>query len=58
MTRLTEQELADRWGIKVDTMRRRRRRENAPKHMQPGGPGTVILYKVRDVEAWERRHTK
>lgn len=58
MNRLTEKDLAARWGIKVDTMRRRRRNGNVPRYLQPGGPGTVILYKLRDVEAWERKATK
>jgi hypothetical protein len=52
---LNEQELADRWGISVKTLRRWRQEQLGPVFRKLGAR---VIYLLTDVEAFERRSAR
>ena len=59
---LTEQELAERWSLDVQSIRIRRRNGNGevPPYLTLANSATnhTIRYRLADVEAWEESHLK
>lgn len=49
---LTIQDLSERLGVKVQTIRHWRMRGEGPRSFSPGG--RLVRYRLEDVEAWER----
>lgn len=49
---LTGEEAASYLRVSETHLVRWRRRSTGPPYHQPGGPGTKVLYRVRDLEAW------
>lgn len=47
---LTEQEVADRLGLSVQFLRRRRERQEPPRYAKFGGS---VRYPIREIEAFE-----
>ena len=55
---LTEEELAERWGLDVQTVRLRRRNGDSPKYILLAESATkqTIRYPLAEVEAYEGEH--
>lgn len=49
---LTAQEVADHLGLSVALLSKYRQTGTGPHYYQPEGPGTRVLYKLDEVEAW------
>jgi predicted DNA-binding transcriptional regulator AlpA len=50
-TYLTPEDLAEKWGLTLDTLYRWRRRGAGPPHLKINS--RVIRYRLEDVLAWE-----
>lgn len=55
---ITTRQLARRWNMSVDTLRKWRYEGRGPRYFKPSGPNGNALYKIADIEEWEREHTK
>lgn len=56
-TFLTTEELAKRWKMNANTLRNLRFRGQGPTYFKPTGtPGGRVLYRLEDVEAWEKQN--
>ena len=54
---LTTQQLADRWGISSQTLENWRSQGKGPKYVKLGpGKSSPIVYRLADVEKYERKH--
>ena len=54
---LTTEQLADRWGISPQTLDNWRSQGKGPKYVKLGkGKSSAIIYRVSDVEKYERKH--
>lgn len=56
MKRLTEAELAERWSVTPRTLQLWRRAKKGPAFLRLGERS--ILYRLEDIEAYERAHTE
>jgi len=54
---LTTHELAARLRRSTVTLIKWRSRRRGPRFIRPGGEGGPVLYRLSDVEAWERAAT-
>ncbi|MGE5534108.1 MAG: helix-turn-helix transcriptional regulator [Acidobacteriota bacterium] len=53
MAHLDERTLADRWSMSPRTLQRWRQDNKGPQYLKLGGR---VVYRLTDVEAWERAH--
>lgn len=54
---ITTEELAKRWGVSPVTIRNQRSKGEGPPYFKPFGPNGKALYKVEDVDAYEKSRT-
>jgi hypothetical protein len=54
---LTTAELAARLRRSAISLRKWRSRKCGPPFLRPGGPGSPVLYRISDIDAWERAQT-
>lgn len=54
---LTTAELAARWRLDPATLRNWRFRGIGPRYFKPRGSKGKVLYKLKDIRAWEEKHT-
>ena len=51
---LTVRDLAERYGVALRTVYGWNRDRTGPAYFKPGGKGSRCMYRLIDVEAWER----
>ena len=58
-TALSTHQLADRWNISPQTLENWRSQGKGPKYVKLGqGKSSPIVYRMSDVEKYERKHLK
>ncbi len=55
---LTTAQLAKRWSMSPNTLRNWRQNAKGPRYFKPSGRHGNALYKIDDIEEWERSRTK
>lgn len=55
---INTKQLADRWGMAIGSIYNLRNKGGGPKYLKLNGRNGTVLYKIKDVERYERRNMR